>query len=394
LRLKNSLMHSGKLEKANAIDMKVGKIARHNSTRLSHLDIHSGTKELWEEVRRLTSPANPYQLPKAIDSQILNDHYDSISNDPGYSSPMLKVFVQPPADLVTEQQVFHLLDKLKHTASGPDNIPAWFLRLAAPVFAAPLSHLINISFSSAVVPMQWKSAVVHPVPKVPNPTLPNDFRPISVVPILSRLAERLLVRDYLTPSLTNLPQQINLMNQFAYRPTTSTTAALISILSHVSQLLCSNTHVFLIAFDYSKAFDTLSHSSLASKLSNLSIPDCIFNWILDYLTDRSHTTYIKGSSSSLAKINASIVQGSVLGPTRFNINSSELKPLSSDNAYFKYADDSYLIVPSSNAHTILPEIQHHASWAAGCNLKFNIAKMFKLCFCNKKIPPPRQILGS
>ena len=194
-------------------------------------------------------------------------------------------------------------------------------------------------------------------------------------------------------SMVNLPQQMNLLNQFAYRPTTSTTAALISILSHISQLLRTNTHVFLIAFDYSKAFDTLSHSSVASKLANLTIPDCIFNWILDYLSDRSHTTYIKGSSSSLAKINASIVQGSVLGPTLFNINSSELKPLASDNAYFKYADDSYLIVPSYNAHTILPEIQHHASWAAGCNLKFNIAKTVEIVICNKNTPPPPLNLG-
>ena len=130
-----------------------------------HPDIHSGTKELWEEVRRITSPANPYPLSNTIDSQILNDHYAGIPNNPGYCSPVLKVFVQPPADLVTEQQVFRLLDKLKHTASGPDNIPAWFLRLAAPVFAAPLSHLINISFSSAIVPMQWKATVMHPVQK-------------------------------------------------------------------------------------------------------------------------------------------------------------------------------------------------------------------------------------
>ena len=390
LRMKNSLMHSGQTEKAGAVALKVGKIiARYNSTRLSHLNTSSGTKELWEEVRRLTSPSKQYQLPCNINAQTLNDHYASISNDPAYSPPIMKDFVQPSTTLVTEQQVFFLLDKLVHTSSGPDNIPSWFLRLAAPIFASPLAHLINISFATAIVPLQWKSATIHPAPKVPNPTLLSDFRPISVVPILSRLAERLLVREYLTPSLYNLPQHLVISNQFAYRPTTSTTAALIAILSHITELLRTNTHVFLIAFDYSKAFDTLSHSSLATKLANLEIPDCIFNWILDYLSDRSHATYIDGSLSSTGAINASIVQGSVLGPTLFNINSSELKSLSSNNSYFKYADDSYLIVPGSNAETILPEIQHHASWAAGCNLKFNISKTAEIVFCNKKtLPPP------
>ena len=75
-------------------------------------------------------------------------------------------------------------------------------------------------------------------------------------------------------------------------------------------------------------FDSLSHSSLSDKLSKADIPDNIYNWIIDYLSERTHSTSLSGNSSQPIGINASIVQGSVLGPTLFNINSADLSPLS------------------------------------------------------------------
>src|SRR6267154_4424033 len=116
---------------------------------------------------------------------------------------------------------------------------------------------------------------------------------------------------------------MSLANQFAYRPTGSTTAALCAILSHISDLLVDHPHVFVITFDYSKAFDTLRHSFVAAKLSTLRIPYCIYNWILDFLSNRTHCTLFLGKLSPTAKITSSIVQGSVLGPTLFNLNSRD-----------------------------------------------------------------------
>src|SRR6202000_1569663 len=105
-------------------------------------------------------------------------------------------------------------------------------------------------------------------------------------------------------------------------------------------------YIYVITFDYSKAFDPLSHVSVASKLAHLDIPDCIHNWILDFLLGRLHSTRLNNKPTSSATITASVVQGSVLGPSLFNLNSTELCPVSHLNAYFKYADDGYLIVPS------------------------------------------------
>ena len=171
------------------------------------------------------------------------------------------------------------------------------------------------------------------------------------------MTERLVVSNFVNPVLSAYPL---LSNQFAYRPTCSTTAALITILAHVTSLLETNTHVHVVTFDYSKAFDTLSHTSVATTLSHLEIPDFTFNWILDYLSSRSHQTTFHGITSSSANITSGIIQGSVLGPTLFNITSSTLAPFSPLNRYFKYADDGYLVVPGSNAGSVPHELQHHS----------------------------------
>jgi len=292
--------------------------------------------------------------------------------------------------MITEQDVFHLLDKLKVTASGLDLIPSWFLRIGAPIFCKPLAHLFNSSLIHATVPVQWKSADIHPIPKIPVPLTPSDMRPISILPVVSRVLERLVFSKYLLPSFSALPASMSLTNQFAYRPTSSTTAALCAILSHISDLLIEHPHVTVITFDYSKAFDTLRHSSVAAKLSPLNLPYCIYNWILSFLSNRTHCTSFQGKLSPPANISASIVQGSVLGPTLFNLNSCDLSPISVHNRYFKYADDAYLIVPASNVSSIPDELAHHSAWAEKCNLKLNPNKTAEIVFTRKghKLPPP------
>ena len=120
-------------------------------------------------------------------------------------------------------------------------------------------------------PRQWKVAAVHPVPKIPNATEPSQMRPISVLPILSRLTERLVVNKYIMPTMLT---SLDLSNQFAYLPIRSTSAALIAIFLQITSLLKSNDSVYMyaITFDYSTAFDTMSHSSVATILSSLLIP--------------------------------------------------------------------------------------------------------------------------
>src|SRR5688572_23114969 len=126
---------------------------------------------------------------------------------------------------ITEIRVFNLLDRLHHTAEGADGLPAWFLRLTAPVYTTVLTHLLNRSISASHVPAQWKTAIIRPVAKVAHPKMPSDFRPISIVP---RMVEREIVQVYLYPSFQSTTMKPLLRDQYAFRPTGSTTAAIIS----------------------------------------------------------------------------------------------------------------------------------------------------------------------
>jgi Reverse transcriptase (RNA-dependent DNA polymerase) len=176
--------------------------------------------------------------------------------------------------------MFGILDTLHHAATGLDGIPALFLRVGAPFFAAPIAAMMNLSISSSVVPTQWKRASALPVVKVHPPNSASDYRPISINSVLSRILERIVVHEYIYLSFQQLQSGLSFTDQFAFQPTGSTTCALIHLFHTISTLLESNPYVIVIAHDISKAFDTVGHSAVLDKFSSLHIPDHIYNWIV------------------------------------------------------------------------------------------------------------------
>jgi len=103
---------------------------------------------------------------------------------------------------LTEFQVESCLRRIKKTSPGIDNIPAWVFRACSFELANIVTHIFNCSFSTGVIPSSWRTAIVTPVPKVSKPAAFADYRPISVTPLLSRLAERIVVTDWLRPALS------------------------------------------------------------------------------------------------------------------------------------------------------------------------------------------------
>ena len=111
------------------------------------------------------------------------------------------------------------------------------------------------------MPEQWKRSVITPVPKVSRPMSISQFRPISVTPILSHLAEKLVVRNWLFPAI----ESTVIADQFAFKPTGSTTCTLTFFMHHVTRLLEDNSYVRCLLIDFSKAFDVVDHGILVSK---------------------------------------------------------------------------------------------------------------------------------
>src|SRR5258706_10710178 len=90
---------------------------------------------------------------------------------------------------------------MKRSAPGMDSIPQWFFANCSYEIAHVVAHIFGVSFSKGVVPDQWRTAIVSPVPKVAKPKAFADYRPISVTPLLSRIAERIVVQNWLLPAL-------------------------------------------------------------------------------------------------------------------------------------------------------------------------------------------------
>ena len=173
-------MHAGRVEKAGALACQIGRdITRCSKRQLSSIR-KTSTKELWKAVRQLTGRQHDPAADPSITAATLNQHYASVSTDARYVHPPLKdSAVERPhwSQCVSDYQVFRRLDTLRPTATGLDKLPAWFLRLAAPVFCSPIADLINVSLLTSTVPTQWKQANIRPVvPKTPAPKQPADYR--------------------------------------------------------------------------------------------------------------------------------------------------------------------------------------------------------------------------
>lgn len=387
LRRKNRLMRRGRTEEASALAHRVSlEITRRTKNRLSLLRENVDSRDIWSAVRQLTGKNKQHEnRVEGISAQSLNDHYCKISTDTSYSEPARKSTANNmDIEWITEEQVFHMLDTLRPTATGLDNLPAWFLRLAAPIFCKPISQLFNNSLAASTVPSQWKRAWIKPVPKVPTPSQHVDFRPISITPVLTRMMEKSVVRQFVYPAFSNPPATLSFEDQYAYRPTGSTTAAIISILHQVTNLLLSHDYVILISLDFSKAFDTVRHRTLLDKMAEIDIPDYVYNWMVHFFQGHAHQTKFNGVESEFARISASIMQGSAIGPASYVVNASDLRAIRNGNELRKYADDTYLIVPAANVTTRSLELQHIQNWAAANNLRLNLTKSREIVFVDKR----------
>ena len=179
------------------------------------------------EVLRGAGNDNTHQVD-GLTAEMLNKHYADISTDCNYRAPRSKHTVVGQISFITEMDTFRILDTLRPTATDLYGIPAWFLQIGAPVFAAPLAQLFNQSMVEGAVPSQWRTAVITPITKVPKPTQAADYRPISITPVLSRSLEKYIVRTFIYPVIQLPYPDLCFDDQFAFRPTGSTTAAVIA----------------------------------------------------------------------------------------------------------------------------------------------------------------------
>ena len=168
-------------------------------------------------------------------------------------------------------------------------------------------------------------------------------------------------------------------------PKSSTTLALISLHDRITTLLERQNvkGTAILAYDFSKAFDQLGHSTIIDTMINLNLPLGFIQWSLNYLSHRLQAVKIHNAISSPLPVTSGIPQGSLLGPFFFNIVIGTLRESNEDTRIIKYIDDCTFVVPLNSSDSILVTLEHDnmLQWAQRVGLKINLNKSKCLCIC-------------
>jgi hypothetical protein len=254
-----------------------------------------------------------------------------------------------------------LLNIKSSKAPGSEQIPSILYKTGALSMAGPITHIFNLSITQERFPKRWKSAHVCPIPKTNPPDL-EKLRPISLLPIPSKVLERLVLNSVVARFYENFGP-----NQFGCRPFSSTTCAVIKLIHHAYSLLelANVTGVKIITYDFTKAFDRLSHQRILDRLTDTRFPAPFVTWTQDYLSGRTQAVRIGTSVSSPSNVSSGVPQGSVLGPMFFCLVVGSLKPLHEHTCIIQYVDDTTLCMPTYKNNTnqhISEEHRHLLQW--------------------------------
>ena len=361
----------------------------------------TSSRDLWQSFDSLMGRGRS-PTPDCLSASTFHDFFDhkvsSIRDATAGSSPPSFEPAPPECKFdsffyVTFHSVARAIANLPTKSSVRDPLPTSLLKECADLLVPFVTHLFNVSLSSGVFPNPWKHACVTPLLKKgkQNPSDVKAYRPISHLPALSKLLEKLTaaqLRSYL--------QANNLFPscQSAYRPHHSTETAMLKITSDILLALDKGNVCLLCSLDLSAAFDTVEHSILLSRLRNtFSISGTALKWLASFLSERTQSVLYGATSSPSKPSNTGVPQGSVLGPLLFILFSSDLTSLiqSHDLKTHMYADDILVYgscIPSKRtelSETLSVCLDDLISWFSSNRLLLNIEKSeFMWCVTKRR----------
>lgn len=329
------------------------------------LTISNGFCKYFSEVGQKFADA----IPKA------NKHFaEYLTSEPCKNS----MFFTPTDPEEIDKIITSLLPK---TSCGVDNISTKLLKMMKSSIKVPLTKLINKSLESGVVPQIMKIAKVIPLYKGKNAEQCTNYRPISLLPSISKILEK-IVHKRLYHFLTN--QRAFYDSQYGFRPGYSTIAAITEFSSKLLESFDNKLNTIGVFLDLSKAFDTINHTTLLNKLRHYGIRGQALEWFRSYLSSREQFVMYKNTTSLLREVTCGVPQGSVLGPLLFIIYTNDLPNALRFTRCVLFADDTTVYYSSRNLEHVIQNIsadlKNLTEWFKANKLSLNITKTNYMLF--------------
>ena len=276
---------------------------------------------------------------------------------------------------VSSKVVSKILHSLKvNKAAGLDKIPARLVRDVDAELTPSITYLINKSITDATVPALRKVARVTPLYKAEDKLLVENYRPISVLPVLSKVLERVIH----TQTSAYLDHLGWLYKQYGFRGGRSTAQAMGQLNNSVLDAMDGGEVAGMLFLGMSKAFDSINHKILLGKLEHIGLAARSLRWFKSYLADRRQCVCINGEVSETRPIDLGVPQRSILGPLLFNVYINSLSAAVTESDLILYADDAVLIVAASTPQELNDALRHDftliSDWYTNNKLTLNVKK--------------------
>ena len=359
-------------------------------------------RKTWRIINELTSrkcekksvdslKLNGISITNPIDlSNEFNNHFSTIgsklareiSPSPEEDNNYLKYLSGSDTDksfqlsTVTIAQVCSALNNVDVSkATGLDKISARLIRECSDIICVPICHIFNQSINQGIFPEDWKCARVTPLFKDGKRDDLNNYRPISVISIVAKVFER-IVYDQLYAYLNEY--NIICKYQSGFRSVHSTVTALLEATDTWAYNIDCKKINAVVFLDLKKAFDTVDHEILLSKLNHYGIQGNAYKWFKSYLNKRTQICSVNGSLSSKCSLNCGVPQGTILGPLLFLIYINDLPNCLSRCQPRMYADDTNLTFAGDNVDDIQSslnlDLEHVNNWLRANKLTLNMTK--------------------
>ena len=278
--------------------------------------------------------------------------------------------------VATEQDVLDIIKSINvNKATGPDGVSPTMLREAGLSIVKPLTKLINLSLRTAIFPDSWKLAHVLPLHKKNDKSEINNYRPISLLSCVSKIAECVVFKYTF-----NYVHENHLLSPFqsSFIPGDSTVNQLVNVYHMLCEALDKKKEVRVVFCDISKAFDRVWHEGLLYKLERMGISGALLLWFKGYISNRKQKVIIENSSSKTGDIQAGVPQGSVLGPLLFLIYINDITD--NVNSHIRlFADETTLFIDFSDDISATQQINNDLATIR------DWADRWLVSFCPKKL---------